>query len=198
MGATREQADVYLSLDVEADGPIPGHYSMLSFGLCVAGRYDGRRFEAEDPTSRTFYRELRPVGEQVNVEALAVADLDRDRLLRDGMGPRQAMTETAAWIAEIAGPDRPVVCAFPAAFDWTFFWWYMVAFGPEQPPVTFSSCLDMKTMLAAKGRLTLSRAGREDLPAELRSARPHTHNALDDAVEQADIFARLFCWTPEH
>lgn len=36
--------------------------------------------------------------------------------------------------------------------------------------------------------------GRDDLPPELRSTRSHTHNALDDAIEQADIFNRLFEW----
>jgi len=28
-------ADIYISIDVEADGPIPGPYSMLSFGFAV-------------------------------------------------------------------------------------------------------------------------------------------------------------------
>src|SRR5262245_56668885 len=33
--------DVYFSADVETDGPIPGPYSMLSFALVQAGRFDG-------------------------------------------------------------------------------------------------------------------------------------------------------------
>jgi hypothetical protein len=37
-------------------------------------------------------------------------------------------------------------------------------------------------------------AGRNDLPAELRASHPHTHNALDDAIEQAEIFNRLWQW----
>lgn len=196
MSGASELTDVYLSLDVEADGPIPGRYSMLSLGLCVAGRYDGRCFEASDPTAQTFYRELQPAGEEVNTEALAVAGLDRERLSREGIPAPQAMAETAAWIGEVAGADRPVICAFPAAFDWCFFWWYMVAFGPTEPPLSFSSCLDMKTMLAVRGGRTLSRSGKDQLPPELRPSHPHTHNALDDAIEQADIFARLFCWSP--
>lgn len=196
MSHASEQADLYLSLDIEADGPIPGRYSMLSIGLCVAGRYDGRRFEVKNPTSRTFYRELQPAAEEVDPDALAVAGLDRERLARDGIPAPQAMAETAAWITEVAGDDRPIICAFPAAFDWSFFWWYMVAFGPAEPPVTFSSCMDMKTMLAVRGGRTLSRAGKDDLPPELRPSHPHTHNALDDAIEQAEIFGRLFCWSP--
>lgn len=30
--------DLYFSADVETDGPIPGPYSMLSFGIVFAGR----------------------------------------------------------------------------------------------------------------------------------------------------------------
>ena len=37
--------DVYISADVEADGPIPGPYSMLAFGLAVAATFDGATFE---------------------------------------------------------------------------------------------------------------------------------------------------------
>jgi hypothetical protein len=71
--------DLYISGDVEADGPIPGPYSMLSFGLCVAGRFDGERFEAVDPTANTFYAELRPISAEAVPEALAVHTWDGTR-----------------------------------------------------------------------------------------------------------------------
>jgi hypothetical protein len=35
--------DIYFSADIEADGPIPGPYSMLSFGLAVAALMAPRR-----------------------------------------------------------------------------------------------------------------------------------------------------------
>ena len=53
--------DVYISADVETDGPIPGRYSMLSFGMALAARFDGDRFERTDPRAQTFYRELKPI-----------------------------------------------------------------------------------------------------------------------------------------
>ena len=70
-----------------------------------------------------------------------------------------------------------------------------MSFGPVDLPLTFSSSIDMKTMFAVKGRRLLSQSGKDDLPGPLRSLRPHTHNALDDAREQAEIFARLFTWS---
>jgi hypothetical protein len=52
----------------------------------------------------------------------------------------------------------------------------------------------MKTMYQQKAGVSLDRAGRSDLPQELSARRPHTHNALDDAIEQAEIFNHLFVW----
>jgi hypothetical protein len=49
-------------------------------------------------------------------------------------------------------------------------------------------------MYQQKAHVILDRAGRSDLPPELASRRRHTHNALDDAVGQAEIFNRLFAW----
>ena len=45
--------DLYFSVDIEADGPIPGPYSMVSLGACVAGTYDGATFTAHRPGART-------------------------------------------------------------------------------------------------------------------------------------------------
>ena len=186
-------ADLYISADIEADGPIPGRYSMLAFGLAVAGRFDGRSFEACDPSATTFYRELRPISDHLDPAALRVAGLDRDQLEEAGALPTEAMTEAARWIEEQAGADQPVLVGYPVVFDWLFLHWYFVAFLGESP-FGFSSALDMKTIYQQKGRVTLDEAGREDLPPFLRSVREHSHNALDDAIEQGEIFIKLFEW----
>src|SRR5688572_13059705 len=68
--------DIYISADIEADGPIPGRYSMLSFGLVVSGRFDGAAFVPLEPGEKTFYRELRPISDEVDPAALAAAGLD--------------------------------------------------------------------------------------------------------------------------
>lgn len=187
------KADVYISADIEADGPIPGPYSMLAFGLVLAGRFDGQRFEAAGPDPASFYRELTPISRDFDSEALEVAALDRERLVEEGTPPEEAMNEAAAWVADIAGGARPVLVGYPVVFDWMFMHWYFVRFSGESP-FGFSSALDIKTMYQQKAGVTISDSGRADLPEELRSAREHTHHALDDAVEQAEIFARIFNW----
>ena len=184
--------DVYISADIEADGPIPGAYSMLSFGLVVTATFDGETF-APRSEAETFYRELKPVGDKCLREAIAASGLDRDELMRAGTEPAQAMSDAATWVKLVAARARPVLVGYPIVFDWMFLHWYFVTFCGESP-FGFSGALDMKTMYQQKARVPLEEAGRNDLPPELRATQPHTHNALDDAREQAEIFNKLFLW----
>jgi hypothetical protein len=187
------EADIYISVDIEADGPIPGPYSMLSFGLAVAAQFDGHQLEPANPEQDTFYREMRPISDSFVSQALDVSGLDRNRLIKHGVVPLVAMSEAKRWVEQVAGANRPVLVGYPLMFDWLFFYWYLEQFAGGSP-FDFSSGLDMKTMYQQKAGVTVSLAGKDDLPAFLRSARPHTHNALDDAIEQADIFVKLFQW----
>jgi tetratricopeptide (TPR) repeat protein len=82
--------DLYISADIETDGPIPGPYSMLSFGLAVAGRYDGEQFVRRDPAVDTLYHELKPISQEYEEEALEVNGLDRARLAEVGEEPSEA------------------------------------------------------------------------------------------------------------
>lgn len=191
-----DRADLYISADIEADGPIPGPYSMLSFALVIAGRFDGAAFEVRNPEEQTFYRELRPISNEFDSKALQVSGLDRDELLRGGEEPVEAMTDAADWVREQSADDRAVLVAFPASFDWLFLYWYFVRYSTKGSPFDFSSCLDMKTILQQRAGVVLDRAGLGDLPPALKSDRPHTHNALDDAIEQGEIFQRLWQWHP--
>jgi hypothetical protein len=188
------KVDVYFSADVETDGPIPGPFSILSFALVYAGQYDGRCFDRPEDYDRSFYRELRPISDEFEPEALRVNGLDRNRLAREGAEPQAAMTEAAQWVRSVAGGARPILVAFPLSFDWTWLYWYFVRFSSVGSPFNHSGCFDMKTAFAVKGRLTVAAAGRSGLLPGLRSMRPHTHDALDDAIEQAEIFANLFEW----
>lgn len=191
----RTRPDVYFSVDVEADGPIPGPYSMLSLGAAVAGRFDGVEFTAADPTVDTFYRELAPISDTYVPEALVVSGLDRERLTADGADPATAMADLVGWIAGVAGNAKPVMVGYPASFDWMFLYWYLIRFTGGSP-FGHSGCFDMKTCYAVKAGVPYHRAVKRLMPRDLLSTRTHTHHALDDAIEQADLFANLMRWTP--
>ncbi len=183
--------DVYFSADVETDGPIPGPYSMLSFALVPAGRFDGQRFERPTSTADSFYACLRPISDHFEPEALAVNGLDRAALLETGTDPAQAMRDASQWIAERCRGGVPILVAYPLSFDGSWLYWYFVRFLGESP-FGHSRCFDVKTAIAVQHGLPIAAAGRKHLPAELQPNHPHTHHAVDDAIAQAEIFAKLF------
>jgi hypothetical protein len=186
--------DIYFSADVETDGPIPGPYSMLSFALVFAGTFDGIQFSRPDQYQRVFYKELRPISDTFEPEALQVNGLDRGRLCREGSDPETVMTEACRWVKNVAGDGRPVLVAYPLSFDWSWLYWYFVRFSKDGSPFKYSQCFDIKTALAVKARIPIAEAGRSKLGPPLSAHHAHTHHAVDDAIEQAQIFANVFEW----
>lgn len=189
-------SDVYFSADVETDGPIPGPFSLLSFALVVAGTFDGQRFErANGEEAQAFYRELMPISQEYEPEALMVNGLDRQRLQLDGISPAHAMSEAANWVRLMAQGGRPVLVAYPLSFDWSWLYWYFVRFSDIGSPFSHSHCFDLKTAFAVKSHRRIGESSRAKLPFHLQSHWVHSHNALDDAREQAEIFANVFEWS---
>jgi len=65
--------ETYISVDIEASGPIPEVYSMLSVGACVIG-----------DTSKTFYVELKPLNDNYIQQALDVTGFSMEKLKKNG------------------------------------------------------------------------------------------------------------------
>jgi hypothetical protein len=186
--------DVYFSADVETDGPIPGPFSMLSFALVYAGSFDGRSFERPSRFDSIFYKEIKPISDEFQPEALSVNGLDRARLCVDGTSPELAMTQASEWIDSVAKNGRPVLVAYPLSFDWAWLYWYFVRFSSQGSPFGHSRCFDIKTAVSVKGHIPIAEASRSRLPTFLRARNRHTHRAIDDAIAQAEIFANVFEW----
>jgi hypothetical protein len=184
--------DVYFSADIETDGPIPGPYSMLSFALAYAGAFDGDTFYQPANHAQTFYVELQPISAEFEEEAVRINGLDRVALARRGQAPQDAMTAAGNWVREVAGGGEPIFVAYPLGFDWSWLYWYFVKFSRQSSPFGYSKCFDIKTAVALKLGRTIANSGRQKLPVSLQSSTSHTHHALDDAIEQAEIFAKLF------
>ncbi|WP_416070897.1 3'-5' exoribonuclease domain-containing protein [Streptomyces sp. ME08-AFT2] len=111
-------------------------------------------------------------------------------MLREGRDPAPALAEFSRWVREVGEGAQPVICGYPASYDWTFLYWYLIRFTGESP-FGHSGCLDMKTLYAVKAGAPLRAVAKRTMPAALLPRRPHTHHALDDAVEQAELFANL-------
>ena len=183
-------------MDIEADGPIPGPYSMVSLGACVAGSYDGATFTAIDPEAHTFYAELKPISDQWDREALRSGPI-RETLLAEGADPKAAMTDFVTWVdAQCAAHDRGrAVFAAPARVR-------LAVHLPLPDRVRGSVAVLARPAhrhedaVRGKSGLPIHASVKRGMPKELLGSRAHTHNALDDAQGQADLLANLMRWTP--
>ena len=77
----------YVMVDVEADGPIPGDYSMVCFGAVLV----------REGLDKTFYGRLRPISDRWVPEALAVSGFTREETLGFD-DPKSAMEGFAGWL----------------------------------------------------------------------------------------------------
>ncbi len=167
---------------------------MLSFAVVYAGCFDGSRFKRPDRYDQIFYRELKPISDSFEPDALRVNGIDRQRLCSEGAEPEAAMTEAYEWIRSLYSQGEPILVAYPLSFDWTWLYWYFMRFSRHGSPFNYSKCFDIKTAVAVKAGIPVSEAGRSRIDAVLRSTYPNTHHATDDAIAQADIFANVFEW----
>lgn len=173
--------ELYVSVDVETSGPIPGDYSLLSIGASVVGN-----------TAQNFYVELVPLNDNATAEAMQMCNLSLSELRHRGTEPRAAMGRFAEWVEGIADGALVIFVGFNAPFDWSFINYYFIKFcGLDQNPFGHSA-LDIKSYYMGAYRTTWKETSMKRLPHELHSPdRPLAHNALEDAVQQAEIFERL-------
>lgn len=169
--------ETFISVDIEASGPIPGEYSMLSLGACVVGA-----------TDKNFYVELKPLSKNFEPRALAVAGFDMERLEREGIEPQRAMSEFDAWLKRVTPREsQPIFCGFPLAFDWMFVAYYFHRFLGRNP---FGySGFDFKSFTMG---LRGARWKESSLEQQLDLGLALTHNAREDAIVQAELMERLF------
>ena len=170
--------ELYISVDVETSGPIPGKYSLLSIGACVVGEPE-----------RAFYVELRPTGTDIDPEAIKVSKLDIKKLEANGKDAGEAMTAFRDWIITEAKEKKPVFVGFNACFDWQFVNWYFHANLGENP-FGFAG-IDIKAYYMGMTGVAWSKTTSGQLPSEFQPDTPQTHNALEDARAQASIFEKM-------
>lgn len=173
-----KQSEIYISVDIEASGSIPGTYSMLALGACVVGN-----------TTENFYVELKPINDNLIPQALEVSGLSLKNLKKQGAEPKAAMKKFEKWIKKVSLDKRPVFVAFNATFDWMFTHWYFIEFVGRDP---FGiSGLDIKAYFMGMTKTKWKSTSKRHVRAQFPSRTKHTHNALDDAIEQAEIFEQM-------
>jgi hypothetical protein len=175
--------EIYISTDIEADGPIPGPHSMLSIGAAA--------YTADKVLVSTFSANLETLpGAQAHpktAEWWATQPEAWAACRKDLELPRPAMTRFVSWIKSLDG--KPVFVAYPAAYDFMFVYWYLMKYVGESP---FShSALDIKSFAMAVLRSNYRESTKRNMPKRWFENLPHTHVALSDAIEQGALFCNM-------
>lgn len=179
----KAKADIYVSVDVETDGPIPGPHSMLSLGAAA------------------FTRERGLIGTHaVNLETLPEASGHPQTMAWwrtqpaawaacriDVQPPVVAMTRFADWLDAL--PGKPVFVGYPASFDFLFVYWYLHRYAGRSP---FSfAALDLKSLALGLLGGSFSAVTKRQMPRSWFGPTAHNHVALDDAIGQGELLLRM-------
>ncbi|MCX7049936.1 MAG: 3'-5' exoribonuclease [Candidatus Sumerlaeota bacterium] len=160
----------YIMVDVEADGPIPADYSMISLGAVVV----------EPRLMKTFYGELHPISEEWLPEALSISGFSREETLGFG-DPKEVMTAFREWLRKYS-KGRPIFVSDNEGFDWQFVNYYFHHFLGANP--FGHSATNLSSMYRG-----LTRDASRYF-SHLRVTK-HTHNPLDDARGNAEAMLAM-------
>jgi len=160
----------YVMVDIEADGPIPGDYSMVCFGAVIV----------EPELNRTFYGRLKPISDQFIPEALAVSNFTRKECLAFD-DPKLVMEQFGEWLVSNC-KKRMMFISDNSGFDWQFINWYFHHFTGGNP-FGFSS-----TNLGS-----LYKGMQKDMFVTFKHLRKtkHTHDPVDDARGNAEALLQM-------
>ena len=175
--------EIYISTDIEADGPIPGQNSMLSLGSAA--------FTENGDMLDTFACNLQllegAVADPKTAAWWATQPEAWAACRTDPKQPKVAMESYRVWLQSLHG--KPVFVGYPATYDFMFVYWYLIRFTGESP---FShSGLDIKTYAMCLLKRPFRESTKRNMPASWFGQREHTHTALDDAIEQGELFCNM-------
>ena len=175
--------EIYVSTDVETDGPIPGPHSMCSFA------------------SVAFLDDKTVLGSfSVNLEFLPGASGHPEQMAwwaehpeawracrRDPRPPEEAMREYVDWVESL--PGTPVFVAYPVGFDFGFVYWYLIQFAGRSPFRHHG--VDIRSYAMAMLKRDYQGSSWANYPNRWFNDLPHTHQALDDAIRQGTLFCNM-------
>ena len=160
----------YVMVDVESDGPIPGDYSMISFGAVIV----------EPKLERTFYGRLKPISRNWVPDALEICGFTREETFQFEE-PTLVMEKFGDWLRQEID-DRPMFISDNNGFDWQFINWYFHHFFGSNP-FGFSS---MNLGSLYKGVVKNTHENFKYLRIT-----KHSHHPVDDARGNAEALLYL-------
>lgn len=181
-----DKKPIYVSVDIETGGPIPGVNPLLSLGAAMFN-------PPNETVLDTFYENLHPLHEN-HYDGLTMAWWEKHpeawKATRVKAMPGFYVTKRFyTWLQTV--PGKLIFVGYPAAWDFSFVYWYLMRFVGKSP--FGHSALDIKTLAAAVMKVPYCDAVKENMPARwFEGLTPHNHNALNDAIGQGVLFCRIW------
>jgi ribonuclease T len=172
-------SEFYFVIDIEASGPSPDLYAMLSLGAAALCH-----------PRHTFYREFQPDSDMVNEHALSISNLSMKELAKNGLPPKEVMQEFSNWVEQVTPPGKlPVFSAFNAPFDWMFVNTYFHRYLGYNP--FGHKALDIKALFMGFHKVPFLDTSHFQICNHYGFQSSLTHHALEDAVQEAQILEKL-------
>ena len=182
---TQHHPEFYIVVDIEASGPIPGKYAMLSLGAATLGSQQ-----------ETFYIEFKPNSPEFQPGSLAVSGLSLEELSHYGTAPKEAMQQFADWVSEVTPQGHsPVFTAFNAPFDWMFVCYYFHRYLSYNP--FGHKALDIKALFMGLFKVSFSDTSHHQVCQQFGMTSTLSHHALEDAVQEAQLLSKLLAISKE-
>ncbi len=180
---------VYFCVDLEASGPVPGLYNMVSVGA-VEVRYDGEKHVR----GAEYYAEIIPDFEGFDEAAMNIHGLTVEHLRENGRPGKEVMAELTEWVrGRLKKKEKALFVGHNAPFDWMYVAWYLSWAGI--PNIFGYNALDTKALMMGRHQLQWRKCNKSvllKLYPQLTALDPElVHNALADAQFQADILIAL-------
>lgn len=161
---------MFIMVDVESDGPIPGDYSMTCFGAIAV----------EPSLSRTFYGRTRAISDRWLPEALAISGFTRQQTLTFDE-PAEVMANFEKWLGSL-GARRLVFISDNNGYDWSFVNWYFHHYLGRNPFGFSSQNLNSLYKGLTKNEVASFKGLKQT---------EHTHHPLDDARGNAEAMLAM-------
>ncbi len=155
----------YVVVDIEANGPIPGDYSMTSLGATIV----------EPELTKTFKVNIKPISDKFDPQRKQFVDTE------NAIEAKSAMIKFKEWLSTNT-KGKIVFVSDNNGFDWMFVCWYFWHFLNENP-FGFNS-YNLSSMY--KGL-------KNDISVNLDELRTKklSHDAGEDSKDNAEIFLKL-------
>lgn len=157
----------HILVDVEADGPCPGLYSMTELGAVAI---------MPDDSFETFHTFLKPITSKFDVSAM----LNKTRVELLGYpAASEGMVDFYRWVLKY---PKPFFVSDNNGFDWQFVNYYFHYFIGRNPFGHSSTNLG-----------SLYKGMKGTMFGDFKHLRktPHTHNPVDDAMGNAEAFLAM-------